>query len=145
MPILATNKRAAFDYEILATWEAGLMLTGGEVKAVREGQISLKGAYVTLNQSELWLINAHISPYKKAGPNSSYDPTRRRKLLLKKFEIKRLVGQKQQSGLTIIPLKVYTKNHRIKLEIGLGRGRKKFDKRELIKKRDMAREMKREI
>lgn len=145
MPILATNKRATFDYEILETREAGLVLTGGEVKAARDGQISLKGAYVTLNQGELWLINSHISPYKKAGPSPSYDPTHRRKLLLKKAEIKRLAGQKQQSGLTIIPLKVYTKYHRIKLEIGLGRGKKKFDKRETIKKRDVDKEIKRNL
>lgn len=144
MPILATNKRAIFDYEILETWEAGLVLSGAEVKAMREGQISLKGAYVTLNQGELWLINAHISPYKKARMDPGYEPTRRRKLLLKKTEIKRLLGQRQQAGLTIVPLKVYTKRHHLKLEIGLGRGRKKFDKRELIKKRDVEREVERE-
>lgn len=145
MPVLATNKRAIFDYEILEIWEAGLVLTGAEVKSVRQGQMSLKGAYVTINQDELWLINAHISPYKKAGLRLNHEPTRRRKLLLKKAEIKSLLGQKQQSGLTIIPLKVYTKRHRIKVEIGLGRGRKKFDKRELIKKRDNERETRREL
>lgn len=143
MPILALNKRATFDYEILETFEAGLVLSGAEVKAVRDGQVSLKAAYITLSKGEPWLINAHISPYKKAGKMPGYEPTKTRKLLLKKSEINRLINQKNQGGLTIIPLKLYTKHHRIKLEIGLGRGRKKFDKREVIKKRDINREVKR--
>jgi SsrA-binding protein len=145
MPNLAINKRATFDYEILETMEAGLVLTGAEVKAVRDGQVSLKSAYITLSKGEPWLINAHISPYKKAGQMKGYEPTQNRKLLLKKSEIKRLTGQKDQGGLTIIPLKLYTKHHRIKLQIGLGRGRKKFDKREVIKKRDINREVRRTL
>lgn len=145
MPILALNKRAGFDYEILERWEAGLVLSGAEVKAARQKQVSLKGAYVTVNQGEAWLINAHISPYKKARPAKDYDPTGRRKLLLRQNEIKRILGIRQQKGLTIIPLKLYTKHHRIKLEIGLGRGRKQVDKRELIKKRDIERETRREL
>ncbi|MBI5022723.1 MAG: SsrA-binding protein SmpB [Candidatus Magasanikbacteria bacterium] len=145
MPNLALNKRATFDYDILETMEAGLVLTGAEVKAVRDGQVSLKAAYITLSKGEPWLINAHISPYKKAGQMKGYEPTQNRKLLLKKSEINRLTGQKDQGGLTIIPLKLYTKHHRIKLQIGLGRGRKKFDKREMIKKRDINREVKRTL
>ena len=145
MPNLALNKRASFDYDILETMEAGLVLTGAEVKAVRDGQVSLSAAYITLSKGEPWLINAHISPYKKAGQIKGYEPTQNRKLLLKKSEINRLIGQKDQGGLTIIPLKLYTKHHRIKLQIGLGRGRKKFDKREIIKKRDINREVKRTL
>ncbi len=145
MATLALNKRATFDYEILETMEAGLILTGAEVKAVRDGQVSLKASYVTLSRGEPWLINAHISPYKKAGQMKGYEPTQNRKLLLKKSEINRLISQKDQGGLTIIPLKLYTKHHRIKLQIGLGRGRKKFDKREIIKKRDLNREIRRAV
>lgn len=145
MPILAMNKRAGFDYEILKTFEAGLVLSGSEVKAVREGQIGLKGAYVTLSRGEAWLINAHISPYKKAGQLKNYEPTRSRKLLLKKSELRQLTNLKSQQGLTIVPLKVYTKHHRIKLEIGTGKGRKKVDKREVIKKRDIEREIRQEF
>ncbi|KKR97945.1 MAG: SsrA-binding protein [Candidatus Magasanikbacteria bacterium GW2011_GWC2_41_17] len=145
MPNLAINKRASFDYEILETMQAGLVLTGAEVKAIRDGQVSLKAAYITLSKGEPWLINAHISPYKKAGQMKGYEPTQNRKLLLKKSEINRLAGQKDQGRLTIIPLKLYTKHHLIKLQIGLGRGRKKFDKREVIKKRDINREVKRTL
>ncbi|KKS12613.1 MAG: SsrA-binding protein [Candidatus Magasanikbacteria bacterium GW2011_GWA2_41_55] len=129
----------------METMQAGLVLTGAEVKAIRDGQVSLKAAYITLSKGEPWLINAHISPYKKAGQMKGYEPTQNRKLLLKKSEINRLAGQKDQGRLTIIPLKLYTKHHLIKLQIGLGRGRKKFDKREVIKKRDINREVKRTL
>ncbi len=145
MPALTLNKHASFDYEILKTFEAGLVLSGSEVKAIRDHQISLKGAYVTLSQGEAWLINAHISPYQKAGLIKNYEPTRSRKLLLKKNELRQLAELKSQQGLTIVPLKVYTKHHRIKLEIGAGKGRKKVDKREVLKKRDLEKEIRREI
>lgn len=145
MPILALNKRALYDYEILETWTAGLILTGAEVKSARQGEVSLKGAYVTFQGGEAWVIGAHISPYKKAGLIKNYEPTQRRKLLLRQTELERIFGLKTQKGLTVVPLKLYTKNHRIKLEIGLGRGRKKADKREVIKKRDIEREMRREL
>jgi len=141
MPTLAYNKRANYDYEILTTYEAGLVLYGHEVKSVKTGHISLKGAYVTVkrtgkNLPELYLINAHISLYSRASAVSDYDPTRPRKLLLGKKEIEHLVGKKNEQGLTLVPLKIYTKHSLIKLEFGIGRGRKKYDKRELIKKRE---------
>ena len=144
MPVLATNKRANFDYEVIQTWEAGLELTGNEVKSIRLGLASLKEAYVIIKNSELFLTGAHIGKYPKSG-EVAYDPTRDRKLLLKKAEIMQIVGLKTQQGLTLIPIKLYTSGHRIKLEIGLGRGRKKADKRELIKKRDLDREIRRDL
>ncbi len=143
MSILATNKHANFDYDILETLQAGLVLTGAEVKSLRKGMVSLKEAVITIKNSELYLTNAHISPYPQASKFNPPDPTRARKLLLKKNEIARLIGLKSTQGLTIIPLKVYTKNHLIKLEIGVGRGRKKFDKRAVIKKREIDRELRR--
>lgn len=148
MPTLAVNKRANYDYEILERYEAGLVLFGHEVKSVKTGHISLKGAYVTLKQTgkslpELYLINAHIPLYKKASTVKDYDPYRARKLLLRKSEIKRLVGKKQEQGLTLVPIKVYTKRSLVKLEFGLGRGKKKYDKRELIKKRETDKKIRR--
>jgi len=147
MPILAKNKRANYDYKILSTYEAGLVLLGCEVKSIKTGHISLKGSYVTLKQSkklnklpELYLINAHIPLYKFSNL-SGYDPYRSRKLLLKKGEISRLIGKKQEQGLTLIPIKIYTKNRLIKLEFGLGQGKKKYDKREDIKKREVDKKM----
>lgn len=144
MSVIATNKQAFFDYNITETWEAGIELTGDEVKSVKDGQISLKEAYVTVKNSELFLINANIAAYKKSRDIRGYEPTRSRRLLLKKPEIARIIGLKTTQGLTIVPLKVYTKHHWIKLEIGLGKGKKKFEKKELIKKRDIQREIQRE-
>jgi SsrA-binding protein len=144
MPTLAYNKRANFDYEILDSYEAGLVLFGHEVKSVKTGHVSLKGSYVTIKKSghtipEIYLINAHISLYKKASNVKNYEPTRPRKLLLKKNEIKHLIGKKDEQGLTLVPIKIYTKHSKIKLEFGIGRGRKKYDKREVIKKREVDR------
>lgn len=146
MPILATNKRAYYDYEIKEKFEAGIVLFGHEVKSVKTGHINLKGGFVTLKRTgrelpELYLTNAHIPLYKFAGVIKSYDPYRPRKLLLKKNEIKYLVGKRQEQGLTLVPLKIYTKHSLIKLEFGIGKGKKKADKREAIKKRDVEREM----
>lgn len=143
---IAINKRALFDYEILEKLEAGVVLTGAEVKSVKNGHISLKGAYVTFRNGEAYLLNAHISPYQKAGKILSYDPTHTRKLLLNKNELKRLIGKLSEKGLTIVPLKVYTtRRGRIKVEIGLGRGKKQFEKRELIKKRETEKEIRRNL
>lgn len=147
MSILAFNKRANFDYEILEKYEAGLVLLGHEVKSVKTGHISLKGAFVTVKAArgkplpELHLINAHIPLYKHAGTVKSYDPYRSRKLLLKKNEIRHLIGKKQEQGLTLVPIKIYTKHSFIKLEFGIGKGKKKRDKREAIKKRDVLRDI----
>lgn len=140
MPTLAYNKRANFDYEIINTYEAGLVLLGHEVKSIKTGHISLKGSYVTVRHSsrtpELFLINSHIPLYKQAGAVKDYEPTRARKLLVKKNEIKYLTGKKDEQGLTLVPVKIYTKHGLIKLEFGIGRGRKKYDKRDVIKKRE---------
>jgi SsrA-binding protein len=141
MPTLAVNKRANFDYDISDTYEAGVVLFGYEVKSIKTGHISLKGSFVTVKSvqknSELYLINAHIPLYSKASTIKSYEPTRARKLLLHKNEIKKLIGKKQEQGLTLVPMKVYTKRGLIKLEFGIGRGKKKIDKRETIKKREL--------
>lgn len=141
MPTLVTNKRARFDYEILETYEAGVVLSGQEVKSVRGGNVSLAGAFVTIRENEAWLTNAHIGAYAKAGPLPGYDPTRSRKLLLQRHEIATLLGKRKQAGLTLLPLSLYTKRNHLKLEIGLARGKKKYEKRETIKKRDVDREI----
>lgn len=145
MPTLAYNKRAHFDYEIGETYEAGLVLFGHEVKSVKTGHISLKGAFVTHKQGEkapeLYLTNAHIPLYKRLLPDSNYNPERPRKLLLHKKQIAKLIGKKQEQGLTLVPIKIYTKHNLIKLEFGIGRGKKKYDKREDIKKRDVERDL----
>jgi len=145
MPMLAINKKANFDYELLEKYEAGLVLFGHEVKAVRERQISLKGSYIsprTKNgKTEFYLIGCQISPYKKAGTLPDYNPYRERKLLLNKEEISRLIGKKQVEGLTLVPLKIYTNHSFLKLEFALAKGKKKYDKRETIKKRDVERNL----
>ena len=138
---LARNQRAKFDYDIIKTYEAGIILTGQEVKSVRAGNVSLKGAYAALHNGELWLLNAHISPYQKAGQLKDYEPTHSRKLLLHSRELKELIGKLQAERLTLIPISVYTARRRVKLELGLGRGRKRFEKREVIKKRDIQKEI----
>ncbi len=145
MTQLAVNKKALFDYEILEKYEAGLVLSGQEVKSVRSGHMSLKGAYVTFHNGEALLTGAHITRYKPAGPLPDYDPERSRKILLKAREVRYLQGKTQEKGLTIIPVSVYTKNHFIKVEIAVGQGRHKYDKREVIKKRDTEREIKRSL
>lgn len=149
MPVLAVNKKVNFDYQILEKFEAGIVLFGHEVKSVKTGHISLKGSFVTLKQDkgnklpELYLINTHIPLYKHAGSMPSHDPYRSRKLLLHKNEIKKLIGKKKEQGLTLVPLKVYTKRSLIKLEFGLAKGKKKYDKREDVKKRELDRSMSR--
>lgn len=142
---LAQNKKALFDYKILEKFQAGLVLTGAETKAVKDGQISLKGAYVNFHNGEAYLLNAHISPYKPAGKILDYDPTHSRRLLLHKKEIRYLQGKTQENGLTIVPLSVYTSNRFIKVEIAVARGKQKYDKRDTIKKRDLDREIKRTL
>lgn len=137
--IYGRNKRAFYDYEILEKYEAGLVLSGQEVKAVRAKTVSLKGSYVTLKNGVPFLINAHISPYKHAGKIKNYEPTRSRKLLLNKSEIKSLIGKLQQKGLTLVPLSLYNKHRRIKLEFALAKGKKQYDKRESIKSREASR------
>lgn len=140
-----TNKKAYFDYEILKTYEAGIELSGFEVKAIKTGHLNLLGAFVFIKDEEVWLLNAAISAYQPKNMPTNYDPTRSRKLLLHKSEIKELIGAGSQKGLTILPLKVYTKRGRIKVLIGLSRHKKKTDKREIIKKREDERKIRRAI
>lgn len=149
MPIYAINKRAKFDYEITDKFEAGIVLAGYEVKSIKTGHISLRGAFVTLKQNqkkklpEFYLINCHIPLYKHAGKMLNYDPTRSRKLLLKRAEIRQLIGKTKEKGLTLVPIRVYNKGNLIKLEFGIGKGKKKIDKRETIKKREIERKLQR--
>lgn len=141
MSVITANKRTSFDYDILESYEAGLALEGHEVKSVKNGHINLQGSFVVIRNGEAWLLNAHISPYQPLNTRESYDPDRSRKLLLRKEEIRQLIGKTSQKGLTLVPLKVYTKRSLIKIEIGLVRHRKKHDKREVIKRRDASREI----
>ncbi len=136
MKPLAINKRALFDYNILEKFEAGLVLKGHEVKSIKAGYISLKGAFVTFRKSELYLTNATISPYKQAGNLKDYDPTAPRKLLVKKSEIKKLLGKIRSEGLTLVPISVYNNKSLIKLEFALGKGKRKIDKRQTIQNRE---------
>ncbi len=144
--ILAENKKGLYQFEVLEKFQAGLKLTGAEVKVAKSGQFNLTGSFVKLyfnsatGKTEAWLVGAQIPKYKKAGyGQNSYDPARNRKLLLKRQEINSLIGKTRQKTLTIIPITVYNSEHLIKLEIGLAKGKKQFDKREIIKKREFAR------
>ncbi|MBI2058020.1 MAG: SsrA-binding protein SmpB [Candidatus Yanofskybacteria bacterium] len=141
--VYATNPKAHFDYNILEAFEAGLVLSGQEVKSVKTGKVSLRGSYVKILNTEAWLIGATISPYQQNNTPSDYDPQRTRKLLLKKKEVKYLFEKSQESGLSIVPLKLYEKKNLIKLEIGLARGKKKYDKRESMKKKEEERKIRR--
>ena len=143
MKILAQNKKAFFDYQILEKYEAGISLLGHEVKAVKTGRISIQGAYIIMRREEPFLIGANIPPYQPKNTPSNYNPQRDRRLLLKKKEIKTLLGKKKEQGLTLVPLKVYTRDNLVKVQIALAKGKKKFDKRETIKKRENQRRIKR--
>lgn len=143
MPNLAQNKKAFHNYSILEKQEAGIMLYGTEVKSVKLGQINLTGSYISIDpRNEVWLVGCHISPYKHASAQlKSYDPIRSRKLLLKKSEMLYLRNKTREAGLTILPLSVYTKGSLVKIEIGIVRGKKKHDKREDLKKKDINKEI----
>jgi SsrA-binding protein len=143
MPTLTTNKKALHDYHVQEKFEAGIILTGAEVKSVKNGQINLAGSYISARDNGLWLVNCHISPYKMASTQQGYNPTHDRKLLLKRKEISSLIGTLTDKGLTVLPISVYTKGSLIKLEVGICRGKKQFDKREIIKKRDNDRSIQR--
>ena len=137
---VASNRRARHEYEILETIETGLVLRGTEVKALRTGQVNCKDAYATVRNDEVWLLGCHISPYSH-GTDANHDPERDRKLLLHRREINRLTGKIAERGLTLIPLRIYFKSGRAKLEIGLARGKKLHDKRATLRERDQRREM----
>lgn len=145
MKELSVNRRVYFDYEILETLEAGIELYGFEAKAVKIGRMNLTGSYAVIRRDEAWLLNASISPYQAKNTPLNYTPTRSRKLLLHKSEIRHLIGTAAQKGLTIIPLKAYSKRGRVKILIALARYKKKMDKREIIKKREAEREIEREL
>ena len=141
--VVATNRKARHDYHIEDCYEAGLVLTGTEIKSIRAGRVSLREGYIQCRDDELWLVNVHIAPYDPAG-RSGHDPRRSRKLLLHRREINRLVSRVQERGYTIVPLRMYLKGGRAKVEIALARGKRKYDKREAIARRDAEREMRRE-
>jgi SsrA-binding protein len=141
----AENRKARFDYEIQEKFEAGIELLGSEVKSVRGGQMSLEGAFVIIRGGEAFLINANIPPYQPKNAGADYDPLRNRKLLLTKKEIAELAGSGKNKSLTIVPISVYNKGRKIKVEIALVKGKKKYDKRESIKKRDTERDIRRTL
>ena len=145
MKILADNKKGLFDYSIQEKVEAGIVLSGQEVKSVRAGLVQLKGSYISTQGNELSLINCHIPKYAKATQVRDYLPTHSRKLLLHKKEIFRIIGQLSAKGLTLIPVCIYSKGTKIKVEVGLAKSKKKADKKAAIKSRDIGRSMQREI
>jgi SsrA-binding protein len=142
--VLATNRKAYHDYHIEETYETGIALTGTEIKSVRAGSVNLRDAYAQVKNGELWLMNVHIAPYEPAS-RQNVDPYRDRKLLMHRKEILRLFGRVQEKGFTLVPLRMYLKKNRTKLEIGLARGKRQYDKREAISKRDAAREIERAV
>ena len=136
---VADNRKARHDYHVLETFEAGLALSGTEVKAIREGRVNLRESYCRLEAGEAWLVGAHIGQYSHSG-YAAHDPERPRKLLLNRSELNKLLGKTTERGLTIVPLKMYFKGPRVKLAIALARGKKTFDKRETIRRREIDRE-----
>ncbi len=138
--IVAQNKKARHDYHIMDTWEAGLVLQGTEVKSLRNGKANLKDSFARIEKGEVYLYNCHISPYDK-GTHANHEPERVRKLLLNRQEIRKLSGKVEEKGLTLVALKIYFKRGRAKVEIGLARGKKLYDRREDIARRDVKRDM----
>ena len=138
--IVATNRKARHDYDIVDRWECGMVLVGSEVKSLRDGQVQIKDAYAQVRDGELWLENLHISPYQFARAGG-HDPERRRKLLAHKREIARMAAQVAEQGLTLIPIQIYFSKGIAKVEIALARGRRSYDKRQAIRKREQDREI----
>ncbi len=145
MPVLAQNKKAYYDYQILEKYEAGVVLNGQEVKSIKNGRVSIKGSYVKIRNGEAFLIGAVIPPYQPANAPADYNPQRERKLLLKRKQLDYLMGKTRIKGLTLLPLKVYTKNGLIKVQMGLAEGKRRKDKREKIKEREAERKMRRAL
>ena len=141
--VISTNRKARHDFEILETYEAGLVLRGTEVKSLREGQVNFKDSYASIDRGEAWLVGCHIAPYHH-GTDANHDPDRSRKLLLHRREIERLLGKVAERGLTIVPLRLYFKAGRVKVELGLARGKKLHDKRASLRERESRREMEKE-
>ncbi len=144
MKALSENRRARFDYEILESFEAGIELQGHEVKSVKNGRISLAGSYAIIRDHEAWLLNADIPAYQPKNAPPEYDPKRTRRLLLHQAEIKSLEGRLHEKGLTLLPLEARLERGFVKIKLGLGKSRKQHDKREVLKKRTMEREMRRQ-
>ena len=141
METLATNKKAYFDYEILEKIETGIVLSGMEIKATKTGKASLAGSFAIIRNNQAYLLNLSIAPYQPKNINFKYIPDRTRKLLLHKKQIAYLLSKKRQKNLTLIPLRMYNKNGLIKIELGLAKGKRKFDKRETLKKKDLKRKI----
>jgi SsrA-binding protein len=141
---IARNKRARHDYHILDTWEAGVVLTGSEVKSLRDGKANITDSYAIVQDGEVFLLNLHISPYEKAS-HFNHEPTRTRKLLLHKKEIRKMIGAVERQGLTLIPLELYFKRGRAKIALALGKGKKLYDKRADSKRRDDERDIQRAV
>ena len=141
---IATNRKAHHDYFIEDTFEAGMALTGTEIKSVRAGAVSLRESFATIKDGELWLMDAHIAPYGH-GTYAYHEPRRPRKLLMHRREISRLAGKIQEKGLTLVPLRIYLKNNRAKVELGLARGKKQYDKRETLREKETRREIARTV
>jgi SsrA-binding protein len=142
--VIATNRKARHDYHIEDTIEAGLVLTGSEIKSVRAGQVNLRDGYAIVRNGEAWLMNANIAAYKQAS-YQNHEPRRERKLLLHRREIDRMTGQLHEKGLTLVPLQMYLKNGRAKVQLGLARGKKNYDKRQTLRERDDRRQISRAI
>lgn len=138
------NRKAGFNYQLLETFEAGLVLTGGEVKSIRAGQANLGDAYARIKDGEIWLNNLHIAPYSPSRQDG-YEPTRPRKLLLHKKEVIQLTSKLQEQGLSLVPTKIYSTRNHIKVELALARGKKKYDKRASIKRKESEREISRKL
>lgn len=144
MKLLAKNRRATFDYELTERLVAGLALSGSEVKSIKNGHASLKGSFVTMREGEAWLNNAHVTPYQPGGQVNAPEPTRQRKLLLHRKQLDRLILEKR-SGMSVVPTALLLQGNLIKIEIGIGRGKKRYDKREALKRRDTDRELARRV
>lgn len=141
----ADNRKARYDYETLEEFDAGIVLSGQEVKSIREGNANLTGSYIIFDRGELWIKNLTIAPYSKSGVLEGYDPQKPRKILLRRKELQSLLGKIQQKGLTLIPISLYPHARRIKLKFGLCRGKKSHDKRESLKRRDIERDVRRHL
>ncbi|MFM2429939.1 MAG: SsrA-binding protein SmpB [Cyanobacteriota bacterium] len=143
--IVSDNRQARFQYEILETYEAGIELLGTEIKSVRAGKVNLRDGFALIRNGEVWLMNVHISPHDTASQFFNHDPRRNRKLLLHRREIRKLIGQVEQQGLTLVPLKMIMKRGWVKVDIALGKGKKLHDKRDSVRRRDDQREIQRAI
>ena len=136
---IAENRKARHDYHILDTWEAGVALLGTEVKSIREGRVNLRDSYARIDNGEVWMLNVHISPYSHRG-SAAHEELRQRKLLLHRDEIRKMVGKVAEKGLTLVPLELYFKNGRVKVQLALAKGKQAHDKRETIRRREVDRE-----